>query len=277
MRWSGRGSALVRTMIAALALGAAAPVPTSPAWTRPAPPLHLVGPIWYVGTEGLAAYLIKTSAGGILIDGTLAENVPAIERNLASVGEPIGRVRLLLLTHAHFDHAAGLARLQRDSGARLAVGAGDAEAVRTGVPPGEVDYPAVRFPPARVDRAMGDGGRVTLGGVTLTALATPGHTPGCTSWTMSAAGRHVIFLCSLTVGGNRLVGNRRYPGIVSDYRRSFDRLDRTQADIVLPAHPEIADVRARAAAGTLVAPGLLHRIVARARADFATEYVNQTR
>jgi metallo-beta-lactamase class B len=270
------------SLIALTGTGATAPtadVPNAPAWTQPAPPFHVVGPIWYVGTQGLASYLIKTPAGGIVIDGTLAANVPGIERNLAAVGVPVGQVKLLLLTHAHFDHAAGLARLQRDSGARLAVGLGDAEAVRTGVPPSEVDYGVVRFPPARVTQPVANGGTVSLGGVTLSALATPGHTPGCTSWTMRVveAGRphEVIFLCSLTVAGNRLFGNRRYPGIVADFGRSFDRLDRTRADIVLPAHPEIADVRGRAQAGTLVAPDLLPHIVADARAAFAKELVHQ--
>jgi len=273
----------------ALALGVGATVAFAqadpPAWTRPIAGFPIVGPISYVGTEGLASYLIKTPAGAILIDGTMAENVGAIRRNVEAAGVPIRAVKLILLTHAHFDHAAGLAGLQRASGARLVVGAADAEAVRTGVPPGETSYGVIRFPPARVDRAVRDGDTVRLGGVTLTAVATPGHTPGCTSWAMTVVDRgrprRALFACSITVAGNRLVGNRRYPGIVADFRRSFARLARTRADILLPMHPEGADVIERGRRLALgereafVAPGLLQKTVNEARAAFEVEVTKQ--
>jgi glyoxylase-like metal-dependent hydrolase (beta-lactamase superfamily II) len=262
--------------LAAIALvGAAGPAQDPPAWTRPIAPVHLVGPVWYVGTEGLAAYLVKTRAGAILIDGTMADNVLAIRANVEAAGVPIRRVRLMLLSHAHFDHAGGLAGLQRLSGARLAVGAGDAAAVRTGLPPGETSYGVVRFPPARVDRAVADGGQVALGEVRLTAVTTPGHTPGCTSWRLRVSDRgrpvDVLFLCSLTVAGNRLVGNRRYPAIVADFRRTFDRLGQERANVVLPFHPESVDLLARARAARLVDAGVLPDQVAKARAAFEAE------
>ena len=256
-----------------------------PAWTKPTAPFPVIGPISYVGTEGLAAYLIRTPAGAILMDGTMAENVPAIERNIAASGVNMRDVKLILLSHAHFDHAAGVAGLQRASGASLVVGAGDAEAMRTGVSPGEVTYQPTNFPPARVGRTVRDGDRVTLGGVTLTAIATPGHTPGCTSWSMRVVdqGRasDVLFLCSLTVAGNRLVGNRRYPAIVADFRGSFARLASVHADVVLPFHPEFADVMGRhrrqaaGAADAFVAPELLPRLVADARTAFDADLAKQ--
>lgn len=265
-------------------VGAAAPL-DPPAWTRPTPAFHVIGPVWYVGTQGLAAYLIKTRAGAILLDGTMAENVPAIERNIAAAGVAMRDVRVLLNSHAHFDHAAGLARLKQDSGARLVAGIGDRAALDTGVPPGEVSYGVITFPAVHVDRAVRDGERVTLGGVTLTARATPGHTPGNTSWTMrvTEGGRtlDVVFAGSLTVAGNRLVGNRRYPGIVADFRRSFARMAVLPADVVLPAHPEGADVLGRgkrAAAGergAFLAPGLLARMAAEAKVAFETELARQ--
>lgn len=252
-----------------------------PAWTRPTAPVHLLGPIWYVGTEGLASYLIKTSAGAIVIDGTLAENVPAIRRNIEAAGVPIVRVKWLLLTHAHFDHAAGMAGLQRASGAKLAVGARDAAAVRTGTPPGETSYGVIRFPPARVDRAVRDGEVIRLGNVALRAVATPGHTPGCTTWTMRVAERgrtlDVVFPCSVSVAGNRLFANRRYPDIATDYRASFARLAVLPADVVLDSHPERADVLERARTGRLVAPGLLREIVLKARDEFDRELLRQGR
>lgn len=257
-----------------------------PAWTQPIAPFHVVGPIWYVGTQGLAAYLIRTRDGAILLDGTMAENVPAIERNIASLGLRMRDVKLLLNSHAHFDHAAGLAKLKADSGARLAAGMGDREALDTGVPPGETSYGVIRFPAVHVDGAVRDGERVRLGEVVLTAHATPGHTPGNTSWTMrvSQGGRTltVVFAGSLTVAGNRLVGNLRYPGIVADFRRSFAAMAALPADVVLPAHPESADVigRGRRAAagdaGAFVAPGLLAKLTAEARASFEVELARQT-
>lgn len=276
----------MKTSLFALAIAFALPVAAQrdpPAWTRAIAPAPLLGPITYVGTEGLAAYLIRASAGAILIDGTLAGNVPAIERSIAATGTRLSDVKLLLNSHAHFDHAAGLARLKADTGARLAAGAGDRAALDTGLPPGETSYGVIRFPAVKVDRAVRDGDRVTLGGTTLTAIATPGHTPGNTSWLMRVAdakvadGRplDVFFLGSLTVAGNRLVGNRRYPSIVADFRRSFARLVHVRADVVLTAHPETAEVLTRARAGTLVDPTLLPRLVEEARIAFEAELKKQ--
>ncbi|WP_026325817.1 subclass B3 metallo-beta-lactamase [Sphingomonas sp. Mn802worker] len=268
------------TTLVAPALASAA-TPNPPAWTRPAAPIHLVGPIWYVGSEGLASYLIKTRDGAILLDATMAENVPAIERNISAVGVPLDRVRLLLVSHAHFDHAAGDAALVRDTGARVVAGAGDVAALESGIPPGETSYGVIRFSPVKVSRAIRDGDRVTLGGVTLRAIATPAHTPGCTSWSTRVVERGrsltVLFPCSVSVAGNRLIGNGRYPGIVADLRGSIARLARERADVVLPFHPEQADVRRRAAEHQLVAPTLLPAMMRTASADFERELTRQTK
>jgi glyoxylase-like metal-dependent hydrolase (beta-lactamase superfamily II) len=274
-----RGTAAMAGVAAAMLLVAPAGAQDPPAWTRPTASFQLIGPIDYVGTEGLAAYLIHTPAGAILIDGTMAENAAAIERSVVARGVKMRDVKLLLLSHAHFDHAGGLAALKRASGARLVAGAGDRTALESGVPPGETTYGVVRFPAVTVDRAVRDGERVTLGGVSLTAVATPGHTPGCTSWSLRLQhkGRpvHVLFACSVTVAGNKLVGNRRYPGIVGDFRRSFAKLGALSADIVLPFHPELGDLRARAARGALVDRAALPRMVREARAAFAADLAKQ--
>jgi len=263
---------------AILTLAAPAGAANPPEWTRPVAPFHVTGPIDYVGTEGLGAYLIHTRAGTILIDAPMAENVAALERNIAA-RDKLRNVRLILLSHAHFDHAGGLAALKKATGAKLVVGAADRQAVETGTPPGEVDYGVIRFPAVPVDRGIRDGETVTLGGVTLTAVATPGHTPGCTSWRMRVidrgAPREVLFACSVTVAGNRLVGNRAYPGIVGDFRHSFDRLAALKADIVLPFHPVAADLRARAERGALVDAAALPKLVADARAAFAVDLAKQ--
>lgn len=276
-RRGGAGCAVLAIGVALLAAPAVANDP--PAWTQPTAPFQLIGPVDYVGTAGLAAYLIHTSAGAILIDGTMAENAAMIERSVVARGVKMRDVKVLLLSHAHFDHAGGLAALKRASAAKLVAGAADRVALETGVPPGETSYGVIRFPAVKVDRAVRDGERVTLGGVTLTAVATPGHTPGCTSWSLRLRERgkpvDVLFACSVTVAGNKLVGNRRYPGIVGDFRRSFAKLGAMSADIVLPFHPELAGLRARAARGALVDRAALPKMVGDARVAFEADLAKQ--
>jgi metallo-beta-lactamase class B len=252
-----------------------------PEWSRPTPAFRIAGPIYYVGTEGIAVYLVKTNDGLILLDGGLEENVPAIERNIASLGFRLSDLKVMLATHAHYDHAAGLAGLKRDTGAIFESSEGDRAAYESGIPPSEVNYGVMRFPPVTVDQVLVDGRPVRLGGVSMTPVVTPGHTPGCTSWTMKVteAGRalNVLFPCSITVAGNKLVGNKGYPGIVADFRRTFARMKEMHADIVLPAHPEQADILGRARKrdtgddAAFLAPDLLPRLVDKAEADFERE------
>jgi metallo-beta-lactamase class B len=274
---------LLLLCLAALLVGAAAPlaIPPMPAWTRPAKPFRVVGPIHYVGTEGIGVYLIETRDGLILLDGGLEETVPQIEASIAALGFRLSDVKLIIATHAHFDHVAGLAALKRDSGATLAASPGDRGALDTGTPPSEIAYGVVRFPPVKVDRVLVDGRPVSLGGVAMTPVFTPGHTPGCTTWTMrvTEAGRplSVVFPCSMTVAGNKLIGNRGYPGIVADFRRTFARMRTLHPDVVLPAHPEMADVLGRAQrrdagdADAFIGPEVLPRMVDEFEAAFESE------
>lgn len=249
-----------------------------PEWTQPIAPFRIAGNIYYVGTKGLAAYLITTPKGAILLDGTMAENVPAIEANIRSLGIKLSDVRILLNSHAHFDHAGGLAALKRDTGARLLAMGGDRWALEHGRHFGLTSYPRGTFPPVKVDGVLRDGGAVTLGGVRMVAIATPGHTSGCTTWVLPvhlrAGEKTVVFPCSMTVAGNRLVGNTEYPGIVADFRRTFARMAQIKADIVLTAHPETAGVMTRRG-GQFIDPGLLPKLVAEARAAFAVELAKQ--
>ena len=264
--------------LAALLTGATTPRESPPEWSQPAEPFHIAGPIYHVGTEGIAVYLIKTDKGLILLDGGLEESVPVIEGNITKLGFKLSDVKLILATHAHFDHAAGLAALKQSTGATFASSEGDREAYETGTPPSEVNYGVIRFAPIKVDQPLVDGRAVQLGNVAITPVITPGHTPGCTTWTMriTDAGRplDVVFPCSISVAGNKLVGNTGYPGIVEDYRRSFTRMRTLKADIVLPAHPELADLRGRAArqaAGddsAFLAPELLPSMIDQAEAAF---------
>jgi metallo-beta-lactamase class B len=273
-------------LLAVSSCGASAPKPAPytlkapPEWSEPTPPFHIAGPVWYVGTRGLAVYAILSKQGAILVGGPMASEASLVERNLATIGVKKGQLKYLLNMHAHFDHAGALAQLKRDTGAKLIASAGDRPALEAGRHQGDNSYGRANFPAVKVDRVIGDGEVVRLGDVAATAILTPGHTIGCTTWSIPVRenGRvlQIVFPCSVTVAGNKLVGNRGYPGIVAAYRKSFARLDALHADVVLPSHPEIADVlgrEAKRAAGdqnAFVDPALLHAIIAKARQDFDT-------
>ena len=238
----------------ALALAASGPGAAhaydNPAWTEPQAPFHIAGDVYYVGSKGLAAYLIASPQGHILIDGTVAENAPMIEANIKTLGFRLQDVKILLNSHAHHDHAGGLAQLKKDTGAELWSSPGDRWALEHGHPRGDNTAGLSDWPAAKVDRMLHDGEVIHLGPIALTTVFTPGHTPGCTSWTLETpeGGQtyHLMFPCSLTVAGNVLKGNKAYPGIVADYRKTLDRLqDYNGAEVVLTAHPEVADVLGR--------------------------------
>lgn len=249
-----------------------------PEWSEQVKPFRITSNVYYVGTKGLAAYLILSESGAILIDGTLARNTSQIERNIESVGVPLHRVKILLSDHAHADHVGAMAQIKRDTGARFLASAGDRWALENGQNQGDNNYGTERFAPINVDGIVSDGEVIRLGEVALTAHLTPGHTPGCTSWSMSVndrgVWRRVLFLCSITVAGNTLIGNQAYPEIVRDYEATFAKLAAMRADIVLTSHPEMADVlgrQARRKAGkqnAFIDPQLLSAMVARYRADF---------
>lgn len=264
--------------LAALLLAAPASADNPAAWTRPTAPFRIAGNIYYVGTEGLASYLIATPKGLILLDATMEENVPAIEKNIRRLGFKLRDVKILLNSHAHFDDAGGFAAMKRDTGAKLEAMDGDVWALENGKHFGDQNYVGT-FPPVTVDRRLHDGDTVALGGVTMTAILTAGHTRGCTTWTTAArfAGRirKVVFPCSLSVAGNKLYGNKTYPDIVADYRASFKRLGAMKADIVLTAHPELSDVMARKANGKWLTPDLLPKMVAESKAAFDKELLKQ--
>jgi metallo-beta-lactamase class B len=208
-------------------------------WNEPQAPFHLIGNIYYVGMAGVSAFLIVTPQGDILTDGGLPESAPFIEKNIKALGFKLGDVKILLNSHAHFDHSGGLAKLKADTGAKFYASIGDKPFLESGHitfgPSAQIDTM-----PIHVDHAVKDGETVSLGGVTLTAHVMPGHTKGCTTWTMpltdAGVTHKVMFFCSISVAGNPLIGNAAYPEILSDYRASFARLKRMDADIFLAPH-----------------------------------------
>jgi metallo-beta-lactamase class B len=204
------------------------------AWNQPVQPFRIIGSIYYVGAH-VSSFYIRTPQGAILLDGGLPETAPMIEKNIAELGFSINDVKFLLNSHAHYDHSGGLAELKKRSGAKMVASKRDTPVLNSG----QGQFGA--FPPVHVDRIIGEGETVQLGGVTLTAHITPGHTKGCTTWTMpvidSGKTYQVVFYCSTSVV-DKLVNNSAYPDIVADYERSFAKLFKMPCDVFLAPHAE---------------------------------------
>jgi len=246
---SSRSSNSTKTNSAKTKSAKARPAPAIPAqfnakdWSEPFPPHRMIGNIYYVGSRGLASYLITTPAGHILINSNLVSSPPMIRENVEKLGFRFGDIKILLISHAHFDHDAGSAEIKKLTGARYMVMAGDAEVVESG---GKRDFqygdsPALLYPPAKVDRVLHDGDEVKLGDTVLTAHLTAGHTKGCTTWTMKVRegdkSYDVVIVGSPNVNdGYKLVNNPRYPQIAADYAHGFDVLKSLPCDVFLGAH-----------------------------------------
>jgi metallo-beta-lactamase class B len=204
-------------------------------------PAHkVIGDVYYVGSKDLATYLITTPEGHILINSGFEETVPLIRKSVEALGFKMGDVKILLNCHAHSDHVAGLATLKDLTGAKVYVMRGDDEVITSGGK-GQYLYSDSRWKPCKVDRILEDGDEVKLGGVTLVARRTPGHTRGCTTWTWKAedGGKtyDVVVIGSPNVNpGYRLVGNKDYPEIADDFARTFKVLKSLSCDVFLGAH-----------------------------------------
>jgi metallo-beta-lactamase class B len=221
----------------------------NPAWLTPFPAFRIAGNLYYVGSQDLGSYLISTPRGLILINSSFEASVPLIKKSVESLGFHFSDIRILLISHAHDDHCAGSEQIIRLTGAKYYVMAGDVSVVESG---GRADFQygaqkAHHYPPAHVDRILHDGSTVSLGGTVLTAHLTPGHTRGTTTWTMdeTESGRvlHVVIVGSPNVNpGYKLVGNKAYPQIASDYKRGFAVLHKLSCDIFLGAHGSYFDL-----------------------------------
>ncbi len=217
-----------------------------PSWYVAVEPFRIVGSetsgVYYVGTEGLAVYLIQTDDGHVVIDGGMPGQGQYVADAIRKLGFDPVDIKILLNSHAHLDHSGGLAALKQLSGAQMIASEGDRSALEGGFYLGSESDTARNAPPVKVDRIIADGEVVEHGGVKLTAHITPGHTRGCTSWTMvvERAGRshEVLFFCSATVAANRLIGPPQYEGIVDDYRKTFAITKDWQPDMFLSNHPE---------------------------------------
>lgn len=239
----------------------------------PFEPFHIAGNLYYVGTSDVTAFLLTGPEGHVLIDGGYPETAPMIVQSIAKLGFRITDVKVLLNSHAHFDHAGGLKELQEASGAELWISEGDADAVASGgahdpsvtVLPFKIlaSLHVFNFPVARVDHRFQDGAMIRLGPIELTAHVTAGHTRGCTSWSFPVHDGdrelQVVSICSLSLlPGMSFVEPQRYPGIRADFEHSFRTLRSLSADIFLGAHAGFFDMhrklRQRSDAGGAVDP-----------------------
>jgi len=236
-------------------------------WDEPGPPFRIHANTYYVGTCGISAILITGEDGHVLIDGGTEAGGPLIAANVERLGFALSDVKILLLSHEHFDHAGGLAYLQEQSGARLLVSPAAARAIATGTPAPE-DPQASRldpFPPAPIAGTIGDGETVRLGSLAITGLATPGHSPGAMSWTWrSCAGqsrgpgsgfgsgsgddcRQIAYLDSLSAVSSDDYKFSAHPELVASFRASLDKVARVPCDIVLTPHPTASAMPTRIA------------------------------
>lgn len=222
--------------------------PTSRSWNQPVEPYRIIGNVYYVGASDIASFLITTPEGHIIIDSGFEETVPMIRDNVKKLGFKIEDVKTLLIGHAHYDHVGGLADLKALTGARLAVSEADAALLANG---GKGDYlfggnDKFHFKPVQADRLLKDGDKVTLGGTTLTAHLTPGHTKGNTTWTMKAKEGDktydVVVIGSPTINpGTILKGMPSYPGVGKDYAKTFRILKSLPCDVFLATHAAFFD------------------------------------
>jgi metallo-beta-lactamase class B len=215
-------------------------------WNQTAEPFRIVGNVYYVGASRVSSILITALKGHILVESGFRETVPLIEANVKKLGFRFEDIRLLLSSHGHFDHSGGLAEIKARTKARLLVSPKDAELFSRGGKGDPNLGDAYPFPPVKPDGLLHDGEVVELGGTALTAHFTPGHTPGCITFTTTVReGKrdyHVVFPCSLTAPGYRLIGNPKYPNIVEDYESTFAKLAALPCDIFIPHHSPAAEL-----------------------------------
>lgn len=217
-------------------------------WNQPFKPFRIIGNIYYVGTNNLACYLITSPAGHVLIDTAMQESAPIIRANIETLGHKLKYVRLILSSHAHFDHVAGHADMKAATGAQIVASAADALALESGGT--KSFHPIGSYKPVKVDRIIKDGEIVRLGSIALKAHLTPGHTEGNTTWTTTVEENgkkyEVVFAASMSINpGVRMINNPTWPTIADAYARSFQKLKSLPCDVFLGPHAQFFDLEAK--------------------------------
>ena len=267
--WVGAKTASIRPRaigLAAMFLGmlssgesvASAVVPDPPvvctsceAWNEPLEPFRVYGNTYYVGVAGLSAILIASNKGLILLDGGLPQSAPLVAANIAKLGFRVEDIRLIVNTHTHYDHAGGIAALQRASGALVAASPSGARALEAGKPTDDdplFELPNNGFPPVQKVRSVSDNETLHVAELAITARFTPGHTPGSTTWTWRSceAGRclNIVYADSLSAvaaPGFRFTGDKSRPSRVDGFMQSIARVESLPCDVLLTPHPEFFD------------------------------------
>jgi metallo-beta-lactamase class B len=271
-----------------LAFAGTALAQETPDWTNPFPPFKIVANIYYVGSQGLAAYLIVTPQGNILINSNLEKSVPMIRDNVEKLGFHFKDTKILLISHAHWDHCSGSAAIKELTGAKYMVMDADVPEIEAGGK-GNFQYGDVltsRYQPTKVDRVLHDGDEVRLGGTVLVAHLTPGHTKGTTTWTTKVAdgGKtyDVVIVGSPNVNaGYKLVNNDLYPQIAYDYETMFRVLKSLPCDVFLGAHGDYYGMEAKYARlkeggeNPFIDPDGYKKYVAEREQAFRTELAKQ--
>lgn len=221
-------------------------------YSVPFPAFRIADNLYYVGTKGVASYLVTTAQGHILINSNVEAGVPHLRASVESLGFKLSDVKILLLSHAHWDHDAASATIKKLTGAKYMVMEGDVPVVESG---GKSDFqygsdPEALYPPAKVDRVLHDGDEVKLGNAVLKAHLTPGHTRGCTTWAMKvkdgAKTRDVVIIGSPNVNpGYKLVDNKVYPTMTQDFEKTFAVLKSLPVDYFLGAHGSYFDLETK--------------------------------
>ena len=224
-------------------------------WEKPAPPVRIHGNTYYVGTCGISAILVTGSAGNVLIDGGTERDADLIAANIRELGFRVSDIRLILTSHEHFDHAGGISKLQRMSGAMLVTSVPAAKVLSSGQPSSDdPQFGTVKsFEPAVVGRTVRDGEEVRLGDLMLTAMTTPGHTPGALSWRwMSCDGgvcRMIVYADSLTPVSSDTYRFSDHPAYVAAFRASIAKIADSPCEILVTPHPSASDLKGRFALG----------------------------
>ena len=274
-------------LIVALAFAGSVRAQASPDWIAPFPPFQIAGNLYYVGSKGLANYLITTPQGNILINSDLEANVPMIAASIEKLGFKFNDTKILLISHAHWDHDAGSAKIKEMTGATYMVMDADVPVVESG---GKSDFQYGNtlislYRPTKVDRVLHDGDEVKLGGAVLVAHLTPGHTKGCTTWTMKVTqgGKtyNVVIIGSPNMNaGYKLVNNTAYPQIAQDYERTWRVLKSLPCDIFLGAHGSYFGLEEKyplmkEGTNPFIDPGGYKKYIAQKEQDFRSELAKQ--
>src|SRR5215831_11553071 len=213
---------------------------TSRSWNKPVAPFRIAGNLYYVGAIEITSYLITTPEGHFLLDGGFVETAPQIKRNITELGFKLTDVKFLLNSHAHFDHAGGLAELKKVTGAKFLASERDTPLLLSG---GHGDFrfaDTLTFPPVEPDQIIHGGEAIQLGNQIMIARLTPGHTKGCVTWTTKIRDGNkvydVVYVGSQSALDYKFVGQESYSGITSDFERSFALLNHLPCDIFLASH-----------------------------------------